>query len=299
MTQMQRVTPQFLRDYPLPQPEREGDKKERGRVLVIAGSVEVPGAAVLAGVGALRAGAGVLRIATCQSSAVQLGIAVPEARVFGCSETEGGGIDPVNIPKLVGLARTADVVLIGPGMMDESAVEDVVVALLQEVEGPQFVLDAAAFTELRTNRDLVGRHRGRITATPHSGEMARFLGSSREEVDANPLVAGRTAAHVVQGVVTVKGASTHIVSFEGEEWLSEHGTVGLATSGSGDTLAGILAGLLARGARPAVATAWSVYLHAEAGHRLAKCQGTFGFLAHELLAEVPRIMADLSQSPIS
>jgi hydroxyethylthiazole kinase-like uncharacterized protein yjeF len=294
MTEIQRVTPQFLRDHPLPRPEKEGDKKERGRVLVIAGSVEVPGAAVLAGVGALRAGAGVLRIATCQSSAAQLGIAVPEARVFGCSETAGGGINPVNIPKLVELAKTADVVLVGPGMIDDSAVEEVVVALLQEVERPQFVLDAAAFTELRNHRDLFAPHRGHITVTPHSGEMAKFLGRSREEIDANPLAAGRAAAHVVHGVVAVKGASTHIVSFEGDEWLSEHGTIGLATSGSGDTLAGILAGLLARGARPAVATAWSVYLHAEAGHRLAQRQGTLGFLAQEILAEVPRIMADLS-----
>jgi hydroxyethylthiazole kinase-like uncharacterized protein yjeF len=295
MTEMQRVTPQFLRDHPLPQPAKEGDKKQRGRVLVIAGSVEVPGAAVLAGVGALRAGAGVLRIATCRSSAAQLGIAVPEARVFGCSETKGGGIDPSNSPKLMELAQTADVVLAGPGMMDDSAVEGLVVALLSDVNGPQFVLDAAAFTELRNHRDLFPRHRGRITVTPHSGEMATFLGCSREKIDADPLAAGRAAAHTVQGVVAVKGASTHIVSFEGEEWLSEHGTVGLATSGSGDTLAGILAGLLARGASPVCATAWSVYLHAEAGHRLAQRQGTFGFLAHELLAEIPRIMADLSE----
>jgi hydroxyethylthiazole kinase-like uncharacterized protein yjeF len=293
MTKIQRVTPDFLRDHPLPQPEKDGDKKQRGRVLVIAGSVEVPGAAVLAGVGALRAGAGVLRIATCRSSAAQLGIAVPEARVFGCSETKGGGIDPSNSPKLIELAQTADVVLVGPGMMDVSAVEEVVVALLG-VKGPQFVLDAAAFTELRNHGDLFPRHRGHITVTPHTGEMAKFLGRSREEVDADPLGAGRAAAHVVQGVVTVKGASTHIVSFEGEEWLSEHGSVGLATSGSGDTLAGILVGLLARGARPALAAAWSVYLHAEAAHRIAKRQGIFGFLAREILAEVPGIMADLS-----
>jgi hydroxyethylthiazole kinase-like uncharacterized protein yjeF len=294
MTEIQRVTPRFLRDHPLPQPQKEGDKKQRGRVLVIAGSVEVPGAAVLAGVGALRAGAGVLRIATCISSAAQLGIAVPEARIFGCSETKGGGIDPSNSPKLIELAQSADVVLVGPGMMDESAVEELVVALLDNVQGPHFVLDAAAFTELRNHRDLFAPHRGRIIATPHSGEMAKFLGRSREEVDADPLAAGKAAAHVIQGVVTVKGASTHIIGFAGEEWLSEHGTVGLATSGSGDTLAGILAGLLARGAPPAVATAWSVYLHAEAGHRLAERQGTFGFLAREILAEVPRIMADLS-----
>jgi ADP-dependent NAD(P)H-hydrate dehydratase len=293
MTEIQRVTPQFLQDHPLPKPDKEGDKKQRGRVLVVAGSLEVPGAAVLAGLGVLRAGAGVLRIATCRSSAIQLGIALPEARVFGCAETKRGGIAPSNRPKLIALAQTADVVLLGPGMMDEWAVEELVVALLG-VTGPQFVLDAAAFTELRNHQDLFPSHRGHIIVTPHSGEMAKFLGRSRGEVDADPRAAGRAAAGLVQGVVIVKGASTYIVDVEGDELLSEHGTVGLATSGSGDTLAGILAGLLARGAPTLLATAWSVYLHAEAGHRLAQRHGTFGFLAREILAEVPRIMADLS-----
>jgi ADP-dependent NAD(P)H-hydrate dehydratase len=180
-------------------------------------------------------------------------------------------------------------------MIDERAVELLVVTLLEEVHTTQFVLDAAAFTQLRTHRDLFTRHRGRITVTPHAGEMANFLGCDRPDIESDPLAAGRAVADIVQGVVAVKGAATHIVSHEGEEWLSEHGTVGLATSGSGDTLAGILVGLLARGAPPALATAWSVYMHAEAGHRLAQRQGTFGFLAQEILAEIPKIMADLSE----
>jgi hydroxyethylthiazole kinase-like uncharacterized protein yjeF len=284
-----------LRDHPLPRPEKEGDKKQRGRVLVIAGSVEMPGAAYLAGVGALRAGAGVLRIATCQSSTAQIGVALPEARVFGCSETRGGGIDPENCARLIELAESASAVLIGPGMIDEGAVEELVVALLERAQTPQFVLDAAALTELRSHRDVFARHRGRITVTPHAGELATFLGSSRADVEADPLAAGRAAADIVQGVVAVKGAATHIVSYQGEEWLSEHGTVGLATSGSGDTLAGIVAGLLARGAPPALATIWGVYLHADAGHRLAQRQGTFGFLAGEILAEIPKIMADFAE----
>lgn len=295
MSKPQPVTPEFLRDHPLPRPDRDGDKTQRGRVLVIAGSVEMPGAAYLAGVGALRAGAGTLRIATCESSTAQIGVALPEARVFGCSETRGGGVDPANGAKLVELAESATAVLIGPGMIDDGAVEELVVALLQRAQRPQFLLDAAAFTELRGHRDIFARYRGRITVTPHAGELATFLGWSRGDVEADPVAAGRAAADIVQGVVTVKGAATHIVSYEGEEWLCEHGTVGLATSGSGDTLAGIIAGVLARGAAPALATIWGVYLHAEAGHRLGQRQGTFGFLAGEILAEIPKIMADFAE----
>ncbi|MBV9066380.1 MAG: NAD(P)H-hydrate dehydratase, partial [Methylobacteriaceae bacterium] len=97
------------------------------------------------------------------------------------------------------------------------------------------------------------------------------------------------------GVVALKGASTYICDRQAEEVLSDHGTVGLGTSGSGDTLAGILVGLLARGTTPMLATAWAVYLHAEAGHRLATRNGTFGLLARELPDEVPRIMSDLNK----
>jgi NAD(P)H-hydrate repair Nnr-like enzyme with NAD(P)H-hydrate dehydratase domain len=92
----------------------------------------------------------------------------------------------------------------------------------------------------------------------------------------------------------MKGACTYIVSPQGETWSSRHGNVGLATSGSGDTLAGIIAGLLARGVTPVQATIWGVYLHAEAGNRLSRSRGTLGFLARELLAEVPAIMAEMA-----
>src|SRR5437764_8058691 len=94
-----RVTPDFLRAHPLPRHEHDGDKQARGRVLVIAGSTEVPGAALLAGLGALRAGAGVLQIATCRTAAPHLGIAMPEAMVVGCRETAAGGIDPADAPR--------------------------------------------------------------------------------------------------------------------------------------------------------------------------------------------------------
>lgn len=118
--------------------------------------------------------------------------------------------------------------------------------------------------------------------TPHSGEMAKFLDLSRERVDSDPLGAARRAAGALEAIVAMKGASTHIVSPDGEACLSENGSIGLATSGSGDTLAGILAGLVARGTRPYLAVAWAVYLHGEAGRRLASRDGTFGLLAREI-----------------
>src|ERR1700730_18218955 len=99
------VTHQFLRANPLPNHEEDSDKQARGRVLIVAGSVEVPGASLLAGLGTLRAGAGILQIATCRSVAPHLGMAMPEAMVVGCRETVAGGIDPAEAARLAELGR--------------------------------------------------------------------------------------------------------------------------------------------------------------------------------------------------
>ena len=142
------VTRDLLRSMPLPQPDGNGDKEQRGRVLVVAGSVEVPGGALLAGIGALRAGAGKLQIATAASVAPHLGLAVPEALVVALPETPEGGIAPDSAKRLAGRAARCDSVLIGPGMVDEPAVAALTAALLNGLDGPTFVLDAAALIVL-------------------------------------------------------------------------------------------------------------------------------------------------------
>ena len=290
---MDRVTRDFLRSNPLPRHEKEGDKNERGRVLVIAGSVEVPGAALLAGLGALRAGAGVLQIATCRSNACGLGMAMPEAMVVGCEETFSGDIDPKSYKRLIELGSTADAILVGPGMIDGPAVAELTSELRRHLLDKTFILDAAAFTTLKSTKGS-SRSSGCTVVTPHSGEMANFLGLSRDQIDQDPLAAARCTAKELQAVVAMKGASTYIVSPEGEVCLSEYGSISLATSGSGDTLAGILAGLIARGARPFLATVWAVFLHGEAGRQLASRNGTLGLLAREIPGEVPLIMQDFT-----
>jgi len=249
---------EYLRRHPLPK-HTEGDKHSRGRVLVIAGHLDVPGASLLSGLGALRAGAGVLRIATCRTNAPYLGAAMPEAMVIGCSENSVGEIAAENGLRLVQSAAGSDAVLIGPGMLDEGSVGELCSHLLREVDGPTFVLDAAAFTSLR-NIDPPQKQHGRIVCTPHFGEMAKFLHRDREEIDQNPLRAAREAAVRLKAVIALKGASTHVVSLDGHALLNAHGTIGLATSGSGDTLAGILTGLMGRGTPPFLAAAWAVYM---------------------------------------
>ena len=291
MSAAENVTPDLLRRMPLPQ-HRDGDDKDgRGRVLVVAGSVEVPGAALLAGTAALRAGAGKLQIATCRSVALHLGLAVPESLVIALGETPAGGIDPGAATTLCERGNRCDAVLIGPGMADGPSVAALTAELLGGLAQPAVVLDAEALVGLAECRELVARRSGRVVITPHAGEMAKLLGIPRDEVLADPLAAARRAAALLRCVVAMKGGCTYVVSPDGTAWACSQGNVGLATSGSGDTLAGIILGLLARGAAPVCATLWGVFLHGEAGQRLARAKGPVGFLARELLAEIPCILA--------
>lgn len=292
MTTYETLTAGRLREFPLPMP-REGSKDERGSALVLGGSVSVPGAALLAGVAALRAGAGKLKIATVGSTAVGMALAVPEAMVIGLPETSEGGIDGARASDgLRKAAKGCDALLVGPGLMESGPTTAMAVELLEALPSAAFILDAAAVCGLAAHAGDVRRHEGRMVITPHAGEMAQLLDRSRDAVEADPLDAALAAADLLRCVVVMKGARTWIVDPHGARWLYGGGGVGLATSGSGDALAGIVVGLLARGVAPLTAALWGVFLHGEAGKRLAASVGPVGFLARELSGEVPGLLRE-------
>lgn len=286
------VDPALLRSLPLPRLEGESDKDARGRILVVAGGAQVPGAAVLTGIAALRAGAGKLQMAAGASYASPLAFAAPEARVITVAETADGDIAASAADALAPLLRRTDAVVVGPGMMDELCAGELAARLMAAATGCGFVLDAAAMTGLGPVSAAARALGGRLILTPHAGEMAALSGRSKEQVQADPLSVARDLAASLQAVVVMKGADSFVVSPDGRAWRHRDGAVGLATSGSGDVLAGVIGGLLARGAAPATAAIWGVYLHGRAGAALSASVGPLGFLARELLAEIPRAMAE-------
>lgn len=283
-----------LRRWPLPMPSGDGDKEARGHVLILGGSREMPGAIILAATAALRAGAGKLTIATGRSVAQLVALAIPEARVIGLRETDEGGFTRDATAELNPLADKVSAILIGPGMQDEAATAELVRALLPRLDGTSVVLDANAMGII-LNPDLDGagapfRFAQPVALTPHAGEMAHLTGLAKEAVAAEPEQACRRAAREWNAVVALKGATTMISGPDGATWQHEGGNVGLASSGSGDVLAGIIAGLAARGAPLAQATCWGVALHAQAGERLAARMGLLGYLARELPDEIPSLL---------
>ncbi|MEA3051728.1 MAG: hypothetical protein QOG72_631 [Sphingomonadales bacterium] len=280
----------LLRRFPLPEHPEDGDKEDRGRLLVVAGSRELAGAALLAGTGGLRAGAGKLQIATGASVAPALAVAMPEARVVGCPETDEGCIAGEAIQPLLEWAAGAQAVLIGCGLQHGPPLDAMLDALLGSGVDTPLVLDAAVLGSLAPRAEAVRAWKGGIILLPHAREMARLLECEVQEVEADPLAAARRAAQTFGAVAVIKGQYSYIVAPDGRAFRFTGGGVGLATSGSGDALAGIVGGLAARGADPLTAALWGVHLHGEAGRALGEEVGRIGFLARELLDRVPGLM---------
>jgi hydroxyethylthiazole kinase-like uncharacterized protein yjeF len=138
------------------------------------------------------------------------------------------------------------------------------------------------------------RFRQPVIVTPHCGEMAHLTGIEKDDIVSGPDARALASSAAWNAVVALKGARTVIASPQGEMWEHEGGNVGLAISGSGDTLAGIIAGLAARGATLEQAACWGVALHARAGERLAERMGVLGYLAREIPNEIPALLESVA-----
>jgi hydroxyethylthiazole kinase-like uncharacterized protein yjeF len=278
----------WLAANPLPQPDSDTNKNERGRVLVVGGSERVPGALRLTGEAALRAGAGKVQLATVERAAIGLGVAMPEAAVFGLPANAHGELGADAIEPVRALVQHCDALVLGPGMGADAEAEALLVGILAAAGRECAILiDAGAIGDCPPMAEAIRAHPGPVVLTPHAGEMALLMDCDEQDVteaDAS-LAAGRYGATIV-----LKRADSWIAGPGVDVHHYEGGGPGLATAGSGDVLAGIIGGLLARGASPEIATGWGVWLHGEAGRRLAARIGPTGFLARELLPEIPALM---------
>ena len=278
---------QALDQHPLP-PVIDGGKETKGRILVVAGSRDVPGAALLTATAAMRAGAGKLRIATVESAAVAVGVAMPEAMVIGLPQADDGGFGTGAIDQIRDAAADVDAVVAGPGVKRSDMCKRLADVLLESDSA--LALDVAL---LETLEPLHERELGRKSIPillPNAKELASLLGCTPERVEADSIGCGLRAAELYRSVVLVKGVTSHVVTPDGQCWAYDGGAPGLGVSGSGDVLAGIVGGLLARGAEPLNALLWAVWLHGEAGARLAQKVGPIGFLAREIAGEIPALL---------
>lgn len=287
------VTSALLRDWPLPRPGT--GKEQRGRTLVVGGSSRTPGAVLLAAEAALRCGAGKLQVATTASTAVAMGVALPEALVLPLAENAEGGIDPsagVEGSDLSELAEGAHAVSLGVGTIGEDPVCDLLAALVPRLERT-VVLDALGLAPVTRDVRFLHHLDGRAVLTPNLPELAIVLDLEEDEVTRDVPAAARELARRSRCTVAAGGGESWVAAPDGRLFQDVSGGSGLGVSGSGDVLAGIVTGLCARGADPVQAAVWAVHLHGRAGDRLASDVGRLGFLAREVPPELPRVLAEI------
>ncbi|WP_144760355.1 NAD(P)H-hydrate dehydratase [Curtobacterium sp. 9128] len=281
------ITPNLLRSWALPEPG--GSKYGRGQVLVVGGAAKTPGAAMLSATAALRVGGGRLTLAVARSVSAHVAVALPESGVQPLDEDDGGHVAVGAVGVLVDDLGTADAVLVGPGLDEPDGSRDLVRGVAGSVGAETVVvLDAFALGVAADLHDALAPLRGRLVMTPNSGEAARLLGR-QDGSEGDDLADALEIADRYGAVVSLGGV---VAAPDGRTWSKGTGAGGLGTSGSGDVLSGAITGLLARGADVAQATAWATQVHAAAGDRLAVQVGPMGYLASELLAEIPRVLVE-------
>jgi ADP-dependent NAD(P)H-hydrate dehydratase len=285
------ITPALLRQWALPEPT--GGKNARGSILVIGGSSETLGAVLLAAEAALRAGAGKLQVATAESVAPLAATVLPEALVRALPQSGSGAIRADAADAVRDLAEAADAVLIGPGMQDVEEAQGFGDRLLPHLEGP-VALDALGLASVTADVDSLKHLHARVVLTPNPTELAIALHVEQQELEEDPAAATVDLAGRVQAAVGLGGATSWIAAPDGRLWRDDSGGAGLGVSGAGDVRAGIVAGLLARGAEPVQAAVWASHLHGRAGERLAATVGRLGFLARELPAQVPAVIDEIA-----
>ena len=286
------ITPAVLRDWPLP--GVEGGKESRGRAVVVGGSVQNPGALILAAEASLRAGAGKSQVVAPDPVAVPIGVAVPEALVQGGPVAGSGDLAPGASGFVAELCPEAEAVLIGPGLLDPAGAADLVAACVPHVS-TVLVLDALGLAWVTPDPSRVRDFAGRCVLSPNLAELALVLGEDADAVEADQAGATLRLAAATGAVVTSGGTTTWIATPEGALWRAEDGGPGLGVSGSGDVKAGIVLGLCARGADPAQAAVWGAYLHGAIGGRLASRYGPYGYLSRELPAEIPQALLEVAR----
>ena len=281
---MEKLTKQYTASL-LPKRPKDANKGTFGKVLVIAGSENYPGAAYLACVAAYRVGAGLVTLATISSVKIIISRKLPEVTFL-------------SFPEVFKKLPEYDVILIGPGL----GLNDQVKKLMEDFcinysnNRNKTVIDGDGLNILSKIENWWKRLNGDVVLTPHPGEMARLTGLTVDQVQSNRIDTAQTFSQKWNKIVVLKGANTIIASPAGEVVVSSFANPVLATAGTGDVLSGIIAGFVAQGLKLFDAACLGVYMHGLAGEMLSKKMGDAGIVASDLLPFLPQAIHQLKSS---
>lgn len=289
MTQLRELTEMLIP----PTRSAAGHKGTFGKVLIIAGSVGMTGAAILAGKGALRAGAGLVWVATPEPCQPIVASGEPAYLTLGLPVRNNapGELLPAGYEQILQRATEMQALAIGPGWGRSASRDELTCELFRNSPLPM-VVDADGLNALADRPDRLGEHTGPRILTPHPGEFSRLIGRPVAEVQEQRVALVTEFARQHNLIVVLKGQGTVVTA--GEDYsINPTGNDGMATGGTGDVLTGVLAGLLAQGMEPLAAARFGVYLHGLAGDLAATELSRPGLIASDLPNYLPRAWRQL------
>ena len=263
--------------------DRDIHKGSCGRVLVLAGSKGMAGAAVLCARAALRTGAGIVRVSVPEELFPILQIGVPEATC-------------INRERIFEDLMQYSAIAIGPGLGDETKNGSLIKKIIHMTDKP-VVIDADGLNLLRDDLGAMKRARAKIIITPHPGEAARLLNRKTSDINAKRLASALELAAITGAVTVLKGAGSVVATPEGKTYINTTGNPGMATGGSGDVLTGVIAALAGQGLNPEAATKAGVFLHGLAGDLAADQMGEYGLVATDIANMVALAFKSILESP--
>lgn len=259
-----------------------------GHLLIVAGSEGMTGAAALVSMGALRVGAGLVTLACPEKLNFILEEKLTEVMTLPLPGTPEGTFSSLGIEKLENFSHRCSALCLGPGLRINEETKKLVKEILERFELP-LVLDADGINCIEGEREILKNYRSSFVLTPHPGEAARFMGTSKEKVQKDRIKSALSIARDSGGVVVLKGACTVVAIPEGRVWVNVTGNPGMASGGSGDILAGMIGGFLSQGFPPRESALLGVFLHGLAGDLAVKIKGEVSLIPQDLLEELPYV----------
>ena len=274
--------------------DADSHKGTYGHLLLVAGSTGKSGAAVMAGRSAMRSGAGLVTVAGPSSINNVLETNLIEVMTEPLVDMDGGFLGSGAVKKVLSLLEGKSALVLGPGLSREEETGNFTRAILEKLAIPA-VIDADALWHLSAHAEHIKKCKAPLILTPHPGEMATLLGISTKEVQQDRINVARTFSTNFDCYLVLKGARTIVATPEGDIFINMTGNPGMATAGTGDVLCGIMGSFLAQGYSTLESALAAVYIHGEAGDRVAEEKGDAGLIATDIIERLPEVFKELGE----
>jgi NAD(P)H-hydrate epimerase len=290
------LTPQMVSDF-LPRRAAGAHKGTTGHLLVVAGAPGKSGAAAMTALSAMRAGAGLVTLAVPGGLNPVLEPQVTEVMTSPLAETVDGTLGEDALDRILALGEGKQCMAVGPGIGTGEETRRLVRRLVAESPLP-LVIDADGLNCLAGEVEVIDRAGAPVVLTPHPGEMARLSGLSTRQIQADRIGCTRSFAEKHDVVLVLKGSATVVAAPDGRCFVNPTGNSGMASGGMGDVLTGLVAGWITQGLDPLAASCAAVFLHGRAADVLADEIGPIGYLATDVMFEVPAQIQELLEAPL-